>query len=236
MGLANLAEAKAQFLLDFLSGDLGGKTDKELAASVVRVIVAGNATSPSQSGQDHSPPRHLDAFLAQLASIAPVDVMPGSTDPSHAALPQPPLHRALLPKSLPLVDRVTNPHCARIGGCRVLGSAGQNVEDVMSFSSFDEPLDVLESMFMWRHLAPTAPDTLACHSFTDRDPFVITERPSVLFAGNQSEFSTRLVNPDDGSEPVRLISVPSFWSSPIFCLVDLDDLSVIPVSLEWDTN
>jgi DNA polymerase delta subunit 2 len=59
----------------------------------------------------------------------------------------------------------------------------------------------------WRHLAPTAPDTLCTlvvcnqdyqlmigiYPFPDADPFIIQQRPDVYFLGNQPDFETALV-------------------------------------------
>lgn len=53
-------------------------------------------------------------------------------------------------------------------------------------------LDLLSQTLTWRHLAPTAPDTLTCYPFADDDPFVLQQCPHVLFAGNQPAFETRL--------------------------------------------
>ena len=43
----------------------------------------------------------------------------------------------------------------------------------------------MERSLQWRHLAPTAPDTLPCYPFCDTDPFVLGECPHVYFVGNQ---------------------------------------------------
>lgn len=45
-------------------------------------------------------------------------------------------------------------------GLRFLGTAGQNVSDIVKYSSVDDHLQILESTLRLRHLAPTAPDTL----------------------------------------------------------------------------
>lgn len=60
----------------------------------------------------------------------------------------------------------------------------------------------------WRHIAPTAPDTLCkltlsqasssssrpgIYPFPDADPFIIHHRPHVYVIGNQPEFETALV-------------------------------------------
>lgn len=51
----------------------------------------------------------------------------------------------------------------------------------------------MEQCLEWRHLAPTAPDTLTSYPFDAFDPFIIQSAPHVFFAGNQPEFGTRTV-------------------------------------------
>ena len=52
-----------------------------------------------------------------------------------------------------------NCHCL-VFDFRVLGTAGQNVNDVYRVSTFEDRLEILEHTMMWGHIAPTAPDTL----------------------------------------------------------------------------
>jgi hypothetical protein len=54
-------------------------------------------------------------------------------------------------------------------------------------------LELLQKTLTWRHLAPTAPDTLTCYPFADDDPFVMQQCPHVMFAGNQPQFETRVM-------------------------------------------
>jgi DNA polymerase delta subunit 2 len=54
-------------------------------------------------------------------------------------------------------------------------------------------LEVMDKLLQWRHLAPTAPDTLTCYPFHDLDPCIIHTAPHVMFAGNQPEFATAVV-------------------------------------------
>lgn len=52
-------------------------------------------------------------------------------------------------------------------------------------------ITALERSLTWRHLAPTAPDTLACYPFFDHDPFVIDTAPHIMFSGNHNAFATK---------------------------------------------
>jgi DNA polymerase delta subunit 2 len=42
----------------------------------------------------------------------------------------------------------------------VLGTGGQNVDDVFKYVDSDDRLGMMEAMCRWRCSAPTAPDTL----------------------------------------------------------------------------
>lgn len=89
--------------------------------------------------------------------------------------------------------RVTNPHEFEVDGVTLLGSSGQNLDDIGRYSTEADRCAMLGRLLEWGHLAPTAPDTLTAYSFPDRDPFVLDSTPHVLFAGNQPQFATRLV-------------------------------------------
>ena len=56
----------------------------------------------------------------------------------------------------------------------------------MRYSSYTDPLAVLEHTLSWKHLAPTTPDTLSCFPYTIDDPFILEEYPQIYFAANQA--------------------------------------------------
>lgn len=76
--------------------------------------------------------------------------------------------------------------------CFFTGSSGQPVSDILGYSTIEKPIEALEKCLIWSHISPTAPDTLACYPYYETDPFVIEECPHVFFAGNQSEFDTKI--------------------------------------------
>ncbi|CAN0294535.1 unnamed protein product, partial [Scytosiphon promiscuus] len=88
----------------------------------------------------------------------------------------------------------TNPHEAKIGGRVFLGSSGQPLKDMERYTTSETEaaacLRRLEETLEWRHMAPTAPETLGCYPFVTEDPFIIEECPDVFFAGNQPQFAT----------------------------------------------
>ena len=75
---------------------------------------------------------------------------------------------------------------------RLLGTSGQNIDDIFKYmeEGYDSRLTMATQTLQWAHIAPTAPDTLWCFPFTDRDPFLISDRPDVYFVGNQPNFGT----------------------------------------------
>lgn len=166
--------------------------------------------------------READLWLAELASTVRVDLVPGEGDPVSSALPQQPLHACLFPTAsrLGTLHRGTNPHSFALDGLSVVGHSGQPVRDAMRYVNPQtvQPLDVLQScVLQYRHLAPTAPDTLCAYPFHDRDPFVL-EGPNttdVAFAGDARQFATSWV------QGTRFVCVPNFALTKQIVLVDL---------------
>mgnify|MGYP002038741649 CR=1 FL=1 len=88
--------------------------------------------------------------------------------------------------------------------------------------------ELLEATLRWRHLAPTAPDSLASYPYSDEDPFVVQDSPHVYFAGNQRQFDTKLV------EGVRLVCVPDFATTGQIVLVNTHTLECR--LMEWSVD
>lgn len=242
-----LADRKAdmmqvELLVDFLTGNLGASPEQQLSSKVVQLVVAGGslgqlevlaAPNPYSRQQTTAmePVRDMDMIMTELAAALPVDIMPGPDDPANVSLPQQPLHQCLFPGAAPYNSfrRVTNPHSCELGGVVLLGSSGQNVDDMAKYTRGQSRLDLLAQTLTWRHFAPTAPDTLTCYPFADDDPFVLQQAPHVLFAGNQPAFETRLLE-GPGGEAVRLVCVPSFLASGTLVLLNLRTLEATPMT------
>uniref|UniRef100_A0A669DFX7 DNA polymerase delta subunit 2 n=1 Tax=Oreochromis niloticus TaxID=8128 RepID=A0A669DFX7_ORENI len=239
-----------QLLVDMVTGQLGDLGEQSGAATISRVLLAGNLLSQNTQDKDASTKakyltkktqagsvdaiRLLDELLLQLVASVPVDVMPGQYDPTNYTLPQQPLHRCMFPLSsvYPTLQLASNPYHASIDGVRFLGTSGQNVCDIQRYSSRDSHLEILEETLRLRHLAPTAPDTLGCYPFYQKDPFILEECPHVYFSGNCMQFACKqkkLCGCPDGQE-VLLVTVPEFSSTQIACLVNLRTLHCEPIS------
>lgn len=175
----------------------------------------------------------FDEYLSDLCKVINVDVMPGENDPSNYILPQKPMHYCMFPRAgkQKTLNLVSNPYYCSLDGIRIFGTSGQPINDILRYSDVDNGLDALENCLKWNHWAPTAPDTLGCFPFYEKDPFIINDCPHVVFAGNQKQFETRIVNGDEG-QTVRLICVPEFVKSSQAVLLDLKTLECSTIKFD----
>ncbi|XP_042048391.1 DNA polymerase delta small subunit-like [Salvia splendens] len=121
--------------------------EQGMAPHIVRVVIAGNSVEFARgilNGQnlgsrDQSKlsehVKELDILMSQIAAGIPVDIMPGEADPANSALPQ-------------------------LLYVWFLGTSGQNIDDLAKYSNATSKLKFLERTLGWRHIAPTAPNTL----------------------------------------------------------------------------
>jgi len=163
------------------------------------------------------PSELLDSFLAALLPSLPITLLPGASDPAPVSLPQRPLHPALFPHSrtyakLPTeasaepswFDSVTNPWEGDVDGWRLLGNAGQPVDDMFKYVPGDDRLEMMEHLLRWRNGAPTAPDTL-CKCFLAR----VREAPVTVFPRLPLTASRARELPVPGRGPVHRQGVPA---------------------------
>lgn len=177
-----------KLLLEFLLGEILDPAVQKDIARISRLIIAGNSIASDDpeekrdpkaqkkygydaSAYNPAPFQLLDDFLAEILPSIPVTMLPGADDPATAAYPQQPVHSAMFPNARAFgpedpakgpgwFDCVTNPWEGEIDGWRVLGTGGQNVDDVFKYIGSDDRLGMMEGMCRWRCIAPTAPDTL----------------------------------------------------------------------------
>jgi DNA polymerase delta subunit 2 len=117
------------------------------------------------------PSQLVDEFLSSLLPTIPVTLLPGAQDPANVSYPQQAIHPAMFPLSRAFAstpgtsqpgwfDTVTNPWEGEIAGWRILGTGGQNIDDIFKYVGSDDRLGMMEATCRWRCCAPTAPDTL----------------------------------------------------------------------------
>ncbi|KAG0227382.1 hypothetical protein BGW42_002972 [Actinomortierella wolfii] len=235
-------------MLEYLTGELGGPNEQQQRANIVRVIIVGNSIVTPEANEeetkigsrkfgydrtafDAQPTRILDTMLQELCSSVSVDIMPGESDPCNVTLPQQPIHPALFPSSRQLSSfkSVTNPYWCNVDGVTILSSSGQNVDDIYKYVKSEDRLEMAKLTVQWRHIAPTAPDTLWCYPFKDKDPFIMSQSPHIYIVGNQDKFATDVVTGNNGQR-TRVITLAPFSSSSTIALVNLRTLECVPVS------
>lgn len=238
-----------QLLVDHITGHLGDEKEQRIAADIVHVVIAGNSVEFAKglfSGQNMGPKdltklsepfRELDILLTQIAAGVSLDIMPGPNDPANFALPQQPLNRCLFPGSsvYNTFRSCTNPHSFELDGIRFLGTSGQNIDDLEKYSEAKDKLEFIEKTLRWRHLAPTAPNTLGCYPFTDRDPFVLESCPHVYFVGNQHTYESRLIKGPEG-QMTRIITIPRFCETGVAVVLNLRNLECHALSFGTQFN
>lgn len=117
--------------------------------------------------------------------------------------------------------------------------SGRSLDDLCRYSLAEDKMDekdkkstvgidrlfLAQSLLEWNHLTPTAPDTLTCFPFQDREPFFLDRLPHILIIGNQPEFATTLYH-GQGSDVCRIILLPKFADTGILVSVELSTLDV----------
>lgn len=116
-----------------------------------------------------------------------------------------------------------NPYEREVGGMRILGHAGQPVDDILRCSSILQPIHALSLTLEAMHLAPTAPDTLATQPFVESDPFVLDTMPHLLFSGGQKQAAHEWRACKRGDAGTQCVCVPSFHDHPAIVLINLRD-------------
>ena len=260
IGSPTLNPLYSSLLSDYICGYLGSSENdqKSVTQRIVRTILVGNTFCPQEEAPVHSKLRdhtksftvldqarletvlkEVDAFVYELCTNMPVDLIPGPKDPSNFSMPQQAINKCLLPRASQFTSLhlSTNPFFAVVEGVSMLGHSGQptaNIQNYVTLNTDETILDLLQQTLEWRHMAPTAPDTLSAFPFKTHDPFVIDDCPHVYFVGDQEEFESRRITGASG-QVVQLISVPSFEKTSSFVLLNLETLDAHPVSLKlWD--
>lgn len=224
----------------------GNISNTEEEAKRVRVIIAGNSVKcseekrlpslqsrPNESKDVVDAMHALDEWFASWSSSVALDVMPGPYDPANFMMPQQPFHSCMFPRAArnENFQSVSNPYICSVDDALIMGTSGQNINDLLRNTALDKPLEALRSTLKWSHLAPTAPDTLACYPYLDSDPFIIKDCPHVYFAGNCDAFSTQLYEGSRGQK-TRLVCVPNFGKTQSIAVVNLKNLDCYEISFD----
>jgi DNA polymerase delta subunit 2 len=175
----------------------------------------------------------------------PVHILPGPSDPSGTILPQQSFPRAMFGQVASLDTFVceTNPTSIKISTATldenvrtILIHSGQPLDDMFKYvpTPPSTRLSLAESTLRWRHIAPTAPDTLWCHPYFTGDPFILDETPDLYLIGNQPRFETKMVIDSASALRCRVVLVPSFSQTGQIVLVNIQTLEVKTVKFDID--
>ena len=253
IGGKNEKSLQMQLLLDYILGMIGESLDNNLSSEIVHMVVAGNSISgdtldkESQSKAKYltykaeastvQAMEDLDYFLSQLVPYISVDVMGGEFDLTNHILPQKPMHPCMFPLSKRYLGKTfsltSNPYECSINGVHMLGSSGQNVNNMRLYSKVDDAIKLLSDTLNCQHIAPTAPDTLGCFPFHKKDPFIIDECPHVYFCANQDKFQSELHQGEDGQK-VLYLCVPDFHKTSSAVLLNLKTLTADEFCIDCD--
>ncbi|CAD5123822.1 DgyrCDS12130 [Dimorphilus gyrociliatus] len=237
-----------QLLVDYLTGILGCDEDQAKISKITRCIFAGNClnaatvdknsvqkakylSKKSTSGSLEAM-RELDHFLSQIVSNMNVTLLPGKNDPANYALPQQQFHKCMFPSAGKNTNfhLTTNPCSLNIHGFDVLGHSGTPLHNISEYSSLKSDTSLLFKTLKWRHLAPTAPDTLACYPLFNRDPFIVETTPHIFFSGNHDRLQHKIF--EENGKEVLLLGLPRFSVTKTFALVNLKTYEVCPVTID----
>ncbi|XP_076279134.1 DNA polymerase delta subunit 2 [Lasioglossum baleicum] len=227
--------------VDWLTGMAGNIRAQKDGTSIVRLVIAGNtvkdsSTTPSEMDtldKEIGTIKITDTFLSNLAKCCAITLMPGEHDPTNAMLPQKPLHPCLLPKSFRLESfkSTTNPWIGRVEERVIIGNSGQSIKDIIKATGETDitTIEWLERTLLWRHMCPTAPDTLLACPYYKEDLFIMRDCPDIYFVGNSEKYETKLWKGNE-NQVVRLISVPRFSTAHAAVIVDLENLDTQCIS------
>ncbi|CAA7269343.1 unnamed protein product [Cyclocybe aegerita] len=231
IGSLSPSDAQIQMLVEYLTGEEGNIDDQVAASQISRLIIAGNSLAAIEpqvveavlTAEDRKARRaglettsfsphpilNLSSTLYDIASVMPIHLLPGDSDPSGIIMPQQPFPRAMFGDAAryPTFACETNPTYLSIASDpessssnsprppakrTLLINSGQPLNDMFKYlpTPPNTRLSIVESSLRWRHMSPTAPDTLWCHPYREEDPFLIPETPHIYIVGGQKKFAT----------------------------------------------
>lgn len=251
---------RLEILKQYLQGDFGHESERNSLLKIGHLVIAGNSIKEIEqvdnddffslnnygtknvSKFNKETLKMFDQFMNDMVSHMSISIMPGESDPTDICLPQQPLHKSFFTHNKSLVGNniktLTNPSWLEIQGIRMLGTSGQNVNDILKYLEADKlehPAiipTILESTLKWQNIAPTAPDTLYCYPFDNCDPFTLQdETPRVYFAGNQSKFTCNQV--DLGlPNKITTVSIPKFAETGLVVLLDTNTFECETIKID----
>ncbi|XP_044741863.1 DNA polymerase delta subunit 2-like [Chrysoperla carnea] len=236
-----------QLFIDWVVGLAANKNDLDQVSKICRVVIVGNSIRASpyikmkkslfvkvnETDETIKAVKLFDEMLSELVQCVSVDVMPGEFDPTNHMLPQQSMEYCMYPQSSKFTTfhGVTNPYQFELDGFNFLGTSGQPIKSILSYSNIEDPLEALQRCVQWGHLCPTEPDTLSCYPYYSKDPFIIRDCPHTVFAGNQTKYQNKIYKGPENQE-IQLICIPEFAKTQTVAVLNLKTFSTYPVSFQ----
>lgn len=233
-----------QLLAEFLTGNLGSSSVQRQCSQIAQVLIAGGLVQTPAPPLGHTEDAkandrrqaaslmsQMDAYLADIAACVPLSVMPGAADPADLSMPQQPMHPSMFGQCRRSSGfrSLSNPAILDLDQRQVLATAGQNIDDLRHYITQDEtPAQIAGQSLQWRHIAPSAPDTLWCYPFIDHDPFVLDSSPHLYVVGNQPAFETGVAGGGPQGQ-TRIVAVPRFSATHTIALLNLRTMEATPI-------
>ncbi|MES1919640.1 hypothetical protein MHBO_001436 [Bonamia ostreae] len=236
-----------KILGDFLTGNIEDKKLKNVSAKISHLVIAGGSFSDlfpkyeidpifddetkNIENESTTQVKSLDSYLSYLSTSIPIFLMPSKTDPTNLLLPQQPINPSLLPvsHSFSHFKCVPNPALFSLNGMTLLGTSGENIEDIKKYSEMSQ-IEAMKKSICNRLICPTAPDTLPCKAFGHRDELILEQCPNLYFCGNAKNFERDKLSEND--KEIVLMAIPSFYKTGTVVLVDSQNLESEVVTFE----
>ncbi|KAL1550032.1 DNA polymerase delta subunit 2 [Salvia divinorum] len=121
VGSTSTNPLRFQLFVDHITGYLGDLKEQGMSAQIVRVVIAGISSLGSRDQSKLSEPiKELDILTSQIAASIPVDIMLGEADCKFR----------IASAAFHTFRSCTNPNSFELDNVRVLGTSGQNIDDL----------------------------------------------------------------------------------------------------------
>ncbi len=180
-----------------------------------------------QQSKSHPNYQLIDSAMESLVQTIDVDVIPSFSEclGTNVSLPQQPIYKAFLPKSsiYQTCHLVTNPYEFKIDDCKILVLPQESLQDIRLYSSKTSDLQIVKQLLTYGHICPTAPDTLDCYAFTDKDPFVLTEHYAMVVCTSAHCNTVQYEMIQWNQHSTLLVIIPYFTKSNQLVFVNINN-------------
>jgi DNA polymerase II small subunit len=192
VGSSSFDASAFQKLIDWINGELG---ESEIVSRIRYLVLNGDLIDDPLASGSHPEHRNIESCYDELATYLgnikrsmKIFVVPGETDATRIALPQPAIIRRYTKKLYGMKDVVMlgNPSFVRLHGVGVLLYHGQSLDDVfrqLQSASASRPATGVKALLRARHVAPTYGGMTSIAAERE-DMLVIEPIPDIIHCGH----------------------------------------------------